>query len=120
MSALAGIDWMPSGWTLTAQYYCDLVFGDLEALDRSDAYMHGATLSVSKTLLSETLELRFSGLIGFNDFDSAISPAVKYSVSDQITLGLKAFVFIPGPERSGKYGAYKNLSSICINAKFSF
>lgn len=120
VSALAGIDWMPSGWTLTAQYYCDIVFGGLEALDRSDAYMHGATLSVSKTLLSETLELRFSGLIGFNDFDSAISPAVKYSVSDQITLGLKAFVFIPGPERSGKYGAYKNLSSICINAKFSF
>ena len=68
LSALAGIDWMPSGWTLTAQYYCDAVFGDLDELERTDAYQHGATLSVSKSLVNETLELSFSGLIGFNDF----------------------------------------------------
>lgn len=120
LSALAGIDWMPSGWTLTAQYYCDVVFGELDTLDRKDAYQHGATLSVSKSLVNETLELSFSGLLGFNDFDSMLSPSVKYSLSDQINVGLKAFIFIPGPDRDGKYGAYKDLSSICLNAKFSF
>ena len=120
LSALAGIDWMPSGWTITAQYYCDYVFGKLDSLERTDAYIHGATLSLSKSLLNETLELSFSGLIGFNDFDSMLSPAVKYSLSDQISLGLNAFIFIPGPERDGKYGAYKDLSSICLNAKFCF
>ncbi|MCR5062332.1 MAG: hypothetical protein K6A89_03530 [Treponema sp.] len=120
LSALAGIDWMPSGWTFTAQYYCDYVMESLEPLERKDAYQHGATLSVSKSLVNETLELSFSGLMGFNDFDSMLSPSVKYSISDQISLGLKAFIFIPGPDRDGKYGAYKDLSSICINAKFSF
>lgn len=120
LSALAGIDWMPDGWTITAQYYCDAVFGDLETLDRKDLYQHGATLSVSKSLVNDTLELSFSGLMGLNDFDSLISPSVKYSLSDQISLGAGAFIFIPGPENDGKYGAYKDLSSIKINAKFSF
>lgn len=120
LSALAGIDWMPSGWTFTAQYYCDQVFGDLEELEREDAYQHGATLSLSKSLVNETLELSFSGLLGFNDFDSMLSPEIKYSISDQINIGLNAFIFIPGPDRDGKYGAYKDLSSICLKAKFSF
>ena len=29
LSALIGLDWMPSGWTLTTQYFCDFVFGNL-------------------------------------------------------------------------------------------
>ena len=120
ISGLAGIDWMPSGWTFTAQYYCDYVFDNLDELDRKDAYQHGATLSISKSLVNETLELSFAGLIGFNDFDSMLSPSVEYSISDQISLGLNAFIFLPGPDRNGKYGAYKDLSSICLNAKFSF
>ena len=120
LSALAGIDWMPEDWTLTAQYYCDFLFGDIDLLERSDAYMHGATISLSKNLLNETLELSFAGMLGFNDFDSLISPSVKYSLSDQISLGAEAYIFIPGPENDGKYGAYKDLSSIKINAKFSF
>lgn len=120
LSALAGIDWMPEGWTLTAQYYCDYVFGDLEPLERTDAFTHGATISVAKSLVNETLEVGFSGLLGFNDFDSMLSPSVKYSLSDQISVGAEAFIFVPGPERDGKYGAYKDLSSLCLKAKFSF
>ena len=120
ISALAGIDWMPEGWTLTAQYYCDAVLEDLDKLEREETYEHGVTLSISKSLVNETLEISFAGLIGFNDFDSMLSPSVEYSLSDQIKAGLKAFIFIPGPEHDGKYGAYKDLSSICLNAKFSF
>jgi hypothetical protein len=119
VSALAGLDWMPSGWTFTAQYYCDYVFGELDTLERTEAYHHGATLSISKSLVNETLELSFAGLIGLNDFDSMLSPSIKYSLSDQINLGAEAYIFLPGPDRDGKYGAYKDLSSICINAKFS-
>ena len=120
ISGLAGIDWMPAGWTLTAQYYCEYVMDSVDLLERKDAYTHGATLSISKSLVNETLELSFSGLIGFNDFDCMLSPSINYSLSDQINVGVKAFIFIPGPERKGKYGAYKDLSSICVNAKFSF
>ena len=120
LSALAGIDWMPDGWTITAQYYCDYVFGELDSLERKDAYQHGTTLSVSKSIVNETLELSFAGVLGLNDFDSMLSPSIKYSLSDQINVGLNAFIFISGPDRDGKYGAYKDLSSICLNAKFSF
>ena len=120
LSALAGIDWMPSGWTITAQYYCDYVFGDLDGLKRSTAYTHGASLSISKSFINDTLELSFAGIIGLNDYDSMISPSVTYSLSDQISLGLKAFIFLAGPEKDGQYGAYKDLSSICLNASFSF
>ena len=120
ISALAGLDWMPSGWTITAQYYCDYVFGELDTLERTDAYQHGATLSISKSLINETLELSFAGLIGLNDFDSMLSPSIKYSLSDQINLGINAYIFLPGPGRDGKYGAYKDLSTLSLNAKFSF
>lgn len=120
LSALAGLDWMPSGWTFTAQYYCDYLFGDLDTLERKDAYKHGATLSISKSLVNETLELSFAGLIGLNDYDSMLSPSIKYSLSDQISLSTSAYIFLPGPDRDGQYGAYKDLSSICVNAKFSF
>ncbi|MBQ1833284.1 MAG: hypothetical protein II114_05885, partial [Treponema sp.] len=65
-------------------------------------------------------ELGVSGILGLNDFDSMISPTVKYSLSDYINLGLGAYVFIPGPSRTGKYGAYKNMSSFYLSAKFSF
>lgn len=120
LSALAGFDWMPSGWTITAQYFCDLVFGDLDPIERKDAYTHGATLSLSKNLLNETLEVSFSGLMNFNDFDSMLKPSVNYSLSDQINLEGGAYIFIPGPDKDGKYGAYKDFSSFYIKAKYSF
>ena len=120
LSALAGIDWMPSGWTITAQYYCDYLFGDIESLERSKAYNHGATISLSKSLVNETLELSLSAVLGLNDFDSMLAPEVKYSLSDQISLAASAYIFIPGPDRDGKYGAYKDLSSLCIKANFAF
>ena len=120
LSALAGVDWMPTGWTLTAQYYCDYVFGDLDSLERDKAYQHGATLSISKSLVNETLELSFAGVIGLNDFDSMLSPSIKYSLSDQISLDASAYIFLAGPDRDGKYGSYKDLSTIAINASFKF
>ena len=120
LSSLAGIDWMPSGWTITAQYYCDLILDDIDLLERTNKYEHGASLSISKSLVNETLELSASGIIGLNDFDSMISPSISYSLSDQISLGAEAFIFIPGPEKDGKYGSYKDLSSLCVKAKFSF
>ena len=120
LSGLIGLDWMPSGWTFTAQYYCDYLFGDIASLERKNAYEHGTTLSISKTLLNETLELSLSGLLGLNDFDSFISPSVSYSLSDQITLSAGAYIFLPGPERDGKYGQYKDLSCMAIEGKYSF
>ncbi|MBO7639634.1 MAG: hypothetical protein J6S91_11730 [Treponema sp.] len=120
VSGLVGLDWMPSGWTMTAQYFCNYVFGDMDNLDREDAFGHGATVSISKSLVNETLELSLAAMMNFNAFDSMISPSVKYSLSDQISVGGGAYIFLPGPDKDGEYGAYKDLSSFFINAKFSF
>jgi len=120
LAALAGIDWMPSGWTITAQYYCDYVFADMKELERKEAYTHGASVSLSKSLLNETLEINFAALLGLNDFDSMINPSIQYSLSDQINLACGAYIFLEGPDAPGQYGAYKDLSSLYIDAKFSF
>lgn len=118
--ALAGIDWMPSNWTLTAQYYCDVVLNKSDSLERKEAYNHGATLSVSKTFLQETLELSFSGLVSLNDFDSAFTLDGKYSLSDQIKLSAGTYVFLSGPDGDGTYGKLKDLSTIYLKAQYSF
>ncbi|MCQ2588105.1 MAG: hypothetical protein MJ174_08320 [Treponema sp.] len=118
--ALAGLDWMPSGWTITAQYYCDAVLNKSDNLERKDAFNHGATLSISKSFLQDTLELSLSGLVGLNDFDSAFTLDGKYSLSDQIKLSAGTYVFLPGPDGDGTYGKLKDLSTIYIKAQYSF
>jgi hypothetical protein len=120
LKALAGFDWMPSDWTITAQYYFDYVFGELDILEREKAYLHGVTLSLSKSFLNDTLELGFSGFLGLNDFDSMINPSISYSLSDQINISAGAYIILPGPDCDGVYGAYKDYSSFYLKAKFSF
>ena len=121
ITALAGIDWMPYGWTFTAQYYADYVAGNIKKLER-DAYVHLASLSAEKSILNETLTLGLSGIIEFNDFSWVIQPEIEYSLSDQISLSLGMNYFVPGPdkEKPGTYGAYKTLSSVTFGGKFSF
>lgn len=117
---LAGIDWMPSGWTITAQYYYDVIINKSDKLEREDFYTHGSTLSISKTFLQETLELSLSGMVGFNAFDSVINFQGKYSLTDQLKLSAGCYVFLPGPEKDGTYGAFKDLSTIFIKCQYSF
>ena len=75
---------------------------------------------MSKAFVDETLELSVSALLNFNDWDSFVSPALEYSLSDQIRLGTGAYLFFPGPERDGEYGAYKDLSCLYVRARYSF
>ena len=118
--ALAGLDWMPSGWTITAQYYCDAVLNISDNLERKDAFNHGATLSISKSFLQDTLEISLSGLVGLNNFDSALTLEGKYSLSDQIKLSAGTYVFLSGPDGDGTYGKLKDLSTIYLKVQYSF
>lgn len=117
---LVGIDWMPSDWTVTAQYYYDVLLNKSDKIEREDAFTHGATLSVSKSLLQETLELSLSGMMGFNAFDSVINFQTKYSITDQLKISGGCYVFLPGPEKDGTYGALKDLSTVFIKCQYSF
>jgi len=120
LMAVAGFDWMPSDWTITAQYYSDAILNKSENTQRTDSYEHGGTLSISKSLLNDTLELSVSGVMGFNSFDSVLNGSAKYSLSDQIALTLGTYVFLPGPEKNGTYGNYKDFSSIYVKAEFKW
>lgn len=119
LMALAGFDWMPSGWTITAQYYCDFLFSKSADTERSNAFEHGATLSISKSLLNDTLDFSFSGLVGFNDFDSALFASAKYKLTDQIGFTAGTNVFLSG-RGEGTYGKFKDLSSIFLKAEYSW
>lgn len=125
IAALVGIDWMPSGWTFTAQYHFSYVRGKLDALKRTDNYTHGATFSASRSFLDETLEASLSSVINFDDFDTMFAPSVKYSISDQLSVSGGAYIFLPGPHsddndrHDGEYGKYRDLSTFFISAKYS-
>ena len=58
-----------------------------------------------------------STFTGANAFINANAQAVD---GDVITLSAGAYIFLPGPERDGKYGQYKDLSCMAIEGKYSF
>ena len=120
VSGLLGLDWMPSNWVITAQYFFNYVFGDVEPLKREKNFEHGATLSISDTLLQETLELSLSAVMNFNDFDSMINPSISYNIVDGLEFSCGAYVFLPGPKADGEYGKYKDLTSVYIKAQYAF
>lgn len=115
---LFGIDWMQSGWTVTAQYYGDGVFGNSATLVRS-AYEHGTTLSVSRSFFSETLTVSFTGALRWNNFDSFVSAKVQYALTDAIALVLAFDGYFPG-KNDGEYGRYKDLSCVRLEGIFRF
>ena len=119
LRALAGIDWNKNGWMLTAQYYGDVVFDYVDSLARN-AYEHGATANLSKTLFSETLTLSCTGLVRLNDLDGFAGLKAKYSLTDEISLALAFDGYFPGPKSDGTYGKYKDLSCVRFEGTVRF
>lgn len=119
LRALAGFDWNKNGWMLTAQYYGDVVFDYVDSLAR-DAYEHGATANLSKTLFSETLTLSCTGLVRLNDLDGFAGLKAKYSLTDEISLALAFDGYFPGPKSDGTYGKYKDLSCVRFEGTVKF
>jgi hypothetical protein len=119
LKALAGADWTHDSWTLTVQYYEDIVFAYDNTLDR-DMREPGATMSLSRTFLQNTLTLSLSGAVCWNDLDSYASFSAAYALSDQITLTLSAKGYFPGPDADGEYGVYKDLSCIRLEGIYRF
>lgn len=119
LRAIAGIDWSKNGWMLTAQYYGDVVFDYVDSLAR-DAYEHGATANLSKTLFSDTLTLSCTGLVRLNDLDGFAGLKAKYSLTDEISLALAFDGYFPGPKSDGTYGKYKDLSCVRFEGTVKF
>ncbi|EID85024.1 hypothetical protein MSI_15110 [Treponema sp. JC4] len=119
--ALAGFDWTPSGgWTITAQYFADLICDYKDDLERK-LYQHQMTLSLEKSFINETLTLSATGALDLNELSSTAEVECAYSFSDAITLSAIVDLFLKGIDgKEGQYGAYESLSCGTLKAKISF
>lgn len=118
-SGLAGLDWMREGWTFTAQYFFDCLFGERENLERGRKFEHGSTLSISKKFFSERLELSASAVLMLKDFDTFIKAHAEYSLTDSLYLKAGGYIFNRGKEK-GSYGQYEDYTSVYIKARYVF
>lgn len=116
--ALLGFDWMLNSWTITCQYFEDFVFDASKLFNRKQRE-NGATLSISKSLFSESLKLSLSSAVKFNEFDNYWSFEAEYSATDALIFGFNVNAYLEGKSK-GEYGKYKDLSDATVFAKYSF
>jgi hypothetical protein len=120
IKVLAGIDWNPGdGWSLTGQYIEDII-PDYDNKLAREQRSNSITLSISRKLFRETLELSVSSAAGLEHIDSYSSIEVEYAFSDAFHLTLGGVFFCEGLKGKGDYGMYDEFSSIWSRGRFSF
>jgi hypothetical protein len=120
LKLLAGLDWNPSGWTLSAQYYEDLL---PDAYDGGTARLwrkNALTLRIGRSFFRELLSLSAWCYLNLRDFDAAAGASAGWAVTDSLSLSLGSDFFTGGIENPGDYGAYKDLSALWIKGVFRF
>jgi hypothetical protein len=123
LQMLAGLDWNPGSWTITAQYYEDMLPGARRGAGRGierEWRKNGATLSVSRGFLRDILEVSASCHLGLNDFDAAVSAEAAWAVTDELELSLGTGFFTGGTDGRGDYAAYKDLSCLWLRGTYRF
>ena len=90
ISGVIGVDWMPSGWVLSAQYYGDAVLGDVSQVFRK-RYIHLATAIVSRSFFKDMLSLSMLGALQFEEWNHAIGLIATFSATDQLSFYGKVF-----------------------------
>jgi hypothetical protein len=120
LKVLAGLDWNPSGWTLSAQYYEDLL---------PDAYGGGTarpwrknalTLRVGRSFFRELVGLSAWCYLDLQDFDAAAGASADWALNDSLSLSLGSDFFTGGIDNRGDYGVYRDLSCLWMKGVFRF
>ena len=116
---LAGIDWIKSSWTLSGQYFEDLILDHKGDIERP---MHKGfvSLSVSKTFLRDTLKLSASGVIDINYGSTSSTYSVGYALTDNINFSLGGDVYTKGYDGKGDFAALHKISAIWLKGMFIF
>jgi hypothetical protein len=120
LKLLTGFDWNPPGWSLSVQYYEDLL---PEAYDGGTARAwreNALTLRIAKAFFRETLNLSARCYLDLCDFDTAGSVSAAYALTDNLEFSLGSDVFNGGIDNRGTYAAYKDLSCIWAKGVFRF
>ena len=116
---LAGIDWIKSSWTLSSQYFEDLILDHKGDIERP---MHKGfvSLSVSKTFLRDTLKLSASGVIDINYGSTSSTYSVGYALTDNINFSLGGDVYTKGYDGKGDFAALHKISAVWLKGTFTW
>ena len=116
---LAGIDWIKSSWTLSAQYFEDLILNHKNDIERP---MHKGfvSLNVSKTFLRDTLKLSASGVVDVNYGSTSSTCSAAYALTDNIRFALGGDVYTKGYEGKGDFAALHKISALWLKGTFTW
>ena len=116
---LAGIDWIKSSWTLSAQYFEDLILNHKNDIERP---MHKGfvSLSVSKTFLRDTLKLSASGVIDINYGSTSSAYSVGYALTDNINVAFGGDVYTKGYDGKGDFATLHKISAVWLKGTFTW
>ena len=117
--ALAGLDWIKNSWTLSAQYFEDLILDHKEDIERP---MHKGfvSLNISKTFLRDTLKVSASGAVDINYGSTFSTYAVDYSLTDNMHVILGGDIYTKGYDGKGDFAQLNKISSIWVKGRFSW
>jgi len=118
LDALFGVDWYPgSNWTLTAQLAADLVCDYSQAVQRDESQSL-ATLSVSKKIMREQLELSAQTVNSLASQDIFCKFKVDYDCSQGLHV-LLGYDYYDG-KKKGDFGKFADNSMAWCKAEYSF
>lgn len=117
--ALAGIDWIKNSWTLSTQYFEDLILDHKDDIERP---MHKGfvSLNLSKTFLRDTLKLSASGAVDVNYGSTSNTYSVAYALTDNIQFSLGGDVYTKGYDGKGDFAALHKISAVWLKGTFTW
>ena len=117
--ALVGLDWIKNSWTLSAQYFEDLILDHKDDIERP---MHKGfvSLNISKTFLRDTLKVSASGAVDINYGSTFSTYAVDYSLTDNMHVILGGDLYTKGYDGKGDFAQLNKISSIWVKGRFNW
>ncbi|MDR1174589.1 MAG: hypothetical protein LBK83_03845 [Treponema sp.] len=120
LKLLAGIDWNPSAWNLSAQYYEDMLPDAYSGGTERPWRKNGVSLRIARSFFRETVKCSAWYYLDLIDFDGAGSVSAEYALTDALSLSLGSDFFSGGIDDRGSYASYKDLSCFWFRGIFRF
>ena len=117
--ALAGLDWIKNSWTLSAQYFEDLILNHKGDIERP-IHKGFVSLNISKTFLRDTLKVSASGAVDINYGSTSSTYSVDYALTDNMHVILGGDIYTKGYDGKGDFAQLNKISSIWVKGRFSW
>ena len=117
--ALAGLDWIKNSWTLSAQYFEDLILNHKNDIERP-IHKGFVSLNISKTFLRDTLKLSASGAVDINYGSTSSTYSVDYALTDNMHVILGGDLYTKGYDGKGDFAQLNKISSIWVKGRFNW